>query len=109
MQIETVEALQALDAIVNVKGIDSLVRRAADLSGAMGLPGQLTHPRVLEAIQLIATKARQAGLFTGIGMGPNVDYAVQVAGLGVQWIQCGGDCLHGPLHRARCTRTFAAG
>ncbi len=72
-------------------GIDSIVVGPADLSGSMGMLGQLSHPRVVEAIQTIAARAKQAGLFVGIGMGPSTDYAVQAARLGVQWIQCGGD------------------
>ena len=91
VQIETTAALEALDAIVRLPGIDSIVVGPADLSGSMGMLGQLSHPRVVEAIQTIAAKAKQAGLFVGIGMGPSTDYAVQVARLGVQWIQCGGD------------------
>ena len=92
VQIETVEALDALDAIVQVPGIDSLVIGPADLAGALvGLPGQVTHPRVLESIATICSRARQAGLSVGIGMGPDADFAVRVAQLGVQWIQCGGD------------------
>jgi 2-dehydro-3-deoxyglucarate aldolase/4-hydroxy-2-oxoheptanedioate aldolase len=93
VQIETVAALEALDAIVRVPGIDSLVIGPADLAGALvGAPGQVEHPRVIEAIGTICTRARAAGLWVGIGMGPNADFATRVARLGVQWIQCGGDC-----------------
>jgi 2-keto-3-deoxy-L-rhamnonate aldolase RhmA len=62
-----------------------------DLSGAMGLPGQPNHPRVTETVRTIAAKARQAGKYVGMGMGPNEDHAIQAAELGVQWLQCGGD------------------
>jgi 2-dehydro-3-deoxyglucarate aldolase/4-hydroxy-2-oxoheptanedioate aldolase len=92
VQIETREALDAIDAIVKVPGIDSLVIGPADLAGALlGMPGQVTHPKILESIGRICTRAREAGLPVGIGMGPDRDYALRVAQLGVQWIQCGGD------------------
>src|SRR5208337_3850500 len=59
VQIETKEALQALDAIVKIKGIDSLVMGPADLAGALvGQPGQVAHPKVLEAISEVCTRAR---------------------------------------------------
>jgi 2-keto-3-deoxy-L-rhamnonate aldolase RhmA len=93
IQIETAAALEAVDAIVNVPGIDSLVIGPADLAGALvGVPGQVQHPTVMDAIATICASARAAGLPVGIGMGPDVEYAIRVAKLGVQWIQCGGDC-----------------
>ena len=39
----------------------------------------------------ICTKARKAGVSVGIGMGPDADFALRVARLGVGWIQFGGD------------------
>jgi 2-keto-3-deoxy-L-rhamnonate aldolase RhmA len=93
VQIETTAALESLDAIVQVPGIDSLVIGPADLAGALaGVPGQVEHPKVLEAISRVCARARAAGLWVGIGMGANAEYATRVARLGVQWIQCGGDC-----------------
>jgi 2-keto-3-deoxy-L-rhamnonate aldolase RhmA len=93
IQIETVAALESLDAIVRVPGIDSLVIGPADLAGALvGAPGQVEHPKVMDAIATICSRARAAGLSVGIGMGPDVEYATRVIKLGVQWIQCGGDC-----------------
>jgi 2-keto-3-deoxy-L-rhamnonate aldolase RhmA len=99
VQIETVELLEALDAVVQIRGIDSLVVGPSDLAGALvGKPGDIGNPKVLEAIGTICTKARKAGLSVGLGMGPDEEYALKVAALGVQWIQYGGDCgfmLHG--------------
>jgi 2-keto-3-deoxy-L-rhamnonate aldolase RhmA len=93
VQIETAAALESVDAIARVPGIDALVVGPADLAGALvGAPGQVDHPRVMEAIATICTRARAAGLSVGIGMGPDAEYATRVARLGVQWIQCGGDC-----------------
>jgi 2-keto-3-deoxy-L-rhamnonate aldolase RhmA len=93
VQIETTAALEAVDAIVRVPGLDSVVIGPADLAGALvGAPGQVEHPKVIEAIATACARARAAGLSVGIGMGPDAEYATRVARLGVQWIQCGGDC-----------------
>jgi 2-dehydro-3-deoxyglucarate aldolase/4-hydroxy-2-oxoheptanedioate aldolase len=93
IQIETAEALEAVDAIVRVPGIDSLVIGPADLAGALaGAPGHVEHPQVMDAIATVCARARAVGLSVGIGMGPDAEYATRVAKLGVQWIQCGGDC-----------------
>jgi 2-keto-3-deoxy-L-rhamnonate aldolase RhmA len=91
VQIETAEALRDADAIIAVPGLDSIVVGPNDLSGAMGLPGEPNHPRVIEAMRGVVTKARKAGKYVGMGMAPNEDNALQAAELGVQWLQCGGD------------------
>lgn len=92
-QIETAAALEQLDAIVQLPGLDAVVVGPADLAGALAnSPGQVDHPQVLEAIARICSRARAAGLSVGIGMGPDPEYATRVIRLGVQWLQCGGDC-----------------
>lgn len=90
-QIETVSALNELDAIVEIEELDSLVVGPYDLSGSMGMLGNVHHPRVIDAIRLIADKARAAGLYVGIGLGADVEHALEAASLGIQWAQCGND------------------
>jgi 2-keto-3-deoxy-L-rhamnonate aldolase RhmA len=51
---------------LKVKGIDSIFIGPYDLSASMGLTGQLGHPEVKAAIQLIKDKCRKAGLPYGI-------------------------------------------
>jgi 2-keto-3-deoxy-L-rhamnonate aldolase RhmA len=57
----------------------------------MGILGQLTHPRVVEAIGNIVKRARSAGRYVGMGMGADLEYAARAASQGVQWLQCGSD------------------
>ena len=90
-QIETVEAVEELDEILAIPGLDSLVIGPYDLSGSMGMLGQVTHPKVLKTIEQIVTKTRQAGVYIGIGLGADEAHAIQAAEMGIQWIQCGGD------------------
>jgi 2-dehydro-3-deoxyglucarate aldolase/4-hydroxy-2-oxoheptanedioate aldolase len=91
VQIETVEAYNDLDKILTVPGLDSIVVGPYDLSGALGMLGQVSHPKVVEAITNIVTKSRRAGRYVGMGMPGNAEQALQAAKLGVQWVQCGGD------------------
>ena len=79
------------DEIVTIEGLDSLVVGPYDLSGSMGMLGQVHHPRVLDAIRTVAEKAKAAGLYIGMGMGADADHALEAATLGVQWAQCGND------------------
>jgi 2-keto-3-deoxy-L-rhamnonate aldolase RhmA len=45
VQVETPQAIEQIDAIAAVDGIDALFVGPADLSAAMGHIGELTHPR----------------------------------------------------------------
>lgn len=92
IQIETAEAFHDLDAILAVRGFDSIVIGPSDLSGAFGLLGELDHPRVVEAVGHIASRARAQGRYVGIGLAPNVEHAQRAIRQGVQWLQVGGDC-----------------
>ena len=91
VQIETTEALAALDDILSVPGLDSLVIGPWDLSGALGLLGQVEHPDVVAAIDMIVAKARATGLVIGAGMGTDAEFAYRMAKRGIQWLQVGGD------------------
>ena len=91
VQIETAEALAAIDEIVRVPGLDSVVIGPWDLSGSMGMLGQVKHPQVVAAMQTVVSKARSAGLSVGAGMGTDPEFACFMAELGAQWIQVGGD------------------
>ncbi len=63
VQIETAEAVDAIDEICSVPGIDVLFFGPADYSAAIGLPGELRHPRVQEALEKViaAAKAHKLG------------------------------------------------
>lgn len=50
MQIEHKDALVNLDAILRVDGVDGVFIGPLDLSGSMGITGQLDHPRMVAAL-----------------------------------------------------------
>jgi len=53
VQIEHVEAVKNIDAILDVPGIDGVFVGPFDMSGSMDLPGQINHPQVQEAIRKV--------------------------------------------------------
>jgi 2-dehydro-3-deoxyglucarate aldolase len=65
LQLETPQALAALDSIAAVPGVDALFIGPADLSGAMGLTGQTTHPDVLAAIAAAVRRSLELGMPIG--------------------------------------------
>ncbi len=103
VQVETVELLAELDAVLKLDGLDSLVLGPQDLSGSMGRLGETTHPEVIAAMKTIASKTKAAGKFIGSGLGANPEFASVLIDCGVQWLQVGSDfeyVIQG------CQRTF---
>jgi len=91
VMIETAEALDAIDEIVCIKGLDSVALGPMDLSGSLGMLGEVDNPKVVSALERAAGAARKAGLFVGAGTGINPSFGARLAALGVQWLQFGGD------------------
>lgn len=69
MQIEHVDGVNALDEILEVKGIDLVVCGPMDLSASVGKLGMLRDPEVWGLMDTIIRKSRAAGAPFGISMG----------------------------------------
>lgn len=65
VQIESREALDNLDAICRVPGIDAVFIGPSDLSAALGFRGQPGHPEVQAAISKAIATAKAAGCAIG--------------------------------------------
>jgi 4-hydroxy-2-oxoheptanedioate aldolase len=66
MQVEGKQVLNHLDEILSVEGLDVLFVGPYDLSQSLGVPGQVSHPTVTEAIRKIVEQAKAAGVVTGV-------------------------------------------
>jgi 4-hydroxy-2-oxoheptanedioate aldolase len=66
LNIESVPAIEALDAILAVPDIDAVLIGPHDLSCSLGIPEQYDHPKFREAARTIFQKARAAGIGAGI-------------------------------------------
>jgi 2-keto-3-deoxy-L-rhamnonate aldolase RhmA len=68
LQIEHIEAVKNVADIVAVPGIDVICLGPNDLSGSMGLLGQIEHPSVVEAITRVLEEAARHRITTCMGM-----------------------------------------
>ncbi|HNH52774.1 MAG TPA: aldolase/citrate lyase family protein, partial [Nitrosomonas sp.] len=50
VMIEHIKAVEQIDSILAVPGVDAYIIGPYDLSGSMGMPGELDHPQVQDAI-----------------------------------------------------------
>ena len=68
VQLETGAALDALEEIAAVPGIDGLFIGPADLAASLGHPGEPSHPevkaRIVDAIRRIRAAGKPAGVLT---------------------------------------------
>ncbi len=68
-QIELQEAIEDIDALLSVPGVDVALLGLGDLSISLGVPGQSGHPRVLEAASKVIEACERHGVVPGIHLG----------------------------------------
>jgi 4-hydroxy-2-oxoheptanedioate aldolase len=62
IQIETLEAVEGIEEIVRVPGVDVIIIAPFDLSIALGVEGQFGEPRFVEAVEAVERAAVAAGI-----------------------------------------------
>jgi 4-hydroxy-2-oxoheptanedioate aldolase len=63
--IETAEAVDNIDDILSVEGVDVIIPAQFDLSTNLGLQGQFDHPDFVAALERIERAADAAGIPRG--------------------------------------------
>jgi 2-keto-3-deoxy-L-rhamnonate aldolase RhmA len=66
LMIEHIKAVENIEQIIAVKGVDSVMVGALDLSGSMGMLGQTADPKVEAAVQKVLAACKKAGMPCGI-------------------------------------------
>lgn len=70
VQIEHYEAVQNIEEILQVPGIDIAFLGPFDLSASMGIAGQTAHPEVQAACRKVADACKKHGVIAGIFTSP---------------------------------------
>src|SRR5215218_7539813 len=83
LMLEEVEAIDNIDEIVRVKGVDVLFIGSGDLSQSMGYTGQQAHPEVQALMEKGVKRIRDAGIVAGVSC-PDA-LVPKFLGLGVQY------------------------
>jgi len=60
VQIESVEGVNNIDSIIAVPHVDGAMIGPYDLSGSLGIPGQLEHPDIIEASRKVINACKRA-------------------------------------------------
>jgi len=96
--VEGKDGIDNLAEIVTTPNLDLVYIGAYDLSQAMGMPGEVGHPKVKEAMKDAIQAIRSAGISAGGYVAKNADDIRWMVGLGMQFITYLPDCAI--FHRA---------
>jgi 2-keto-3-deoxy-L-rhamnonate aldolase RhmA len=66
VQAETPTAIENLEAITSVSGVDAVFVGPFDLSVSLGIPGETNHPQEVEAINRVVEVCRKRRIASGI-------------------------------------------
>jgi 4-hydroxy-2-oxoheptanedioate aldolase len=90
VQAETVAAMQNLEAICAVDGVDGVFIGPADLHASMGLMGEIANPKVMPIIDEAIRRVRRSGKAPGI-LTPSEEHARRQLGCGALFVAVGSD------------------
>jgi 2-keto-3-deoxy-L-rhamnonate aldolase RhmA len=62
VQVEEKQAIENIEEITNVRGIDVVLLGPSDLSLSIGLPGQFQSPEIIKAIDKVIETAKKKGI-----------------------------------------------
>ncbi len=106
VQAEHAEAVENIEQIVQVEGVDAVLLGPYDLAASLGKMGQVDDPEVTDAIDCITAACQEAGLPLGI-FGVSADairpylekgYNLVVAGTDTIFLASAGGQMLGDLH-----------
>ena len=90
VQAETRLAVERIEEIAAVDGVDGIFIGPGDLSADMGLLGQPAHPDVRKAVLDAIKRVRKAGRFAGV-LTPVEDFAKACLAEGAAFVSVGND------------------
>jgi 2-keto-3-deoxy-L-rhamnonate aldolase RhmA len=93
IQIEHRDAVDRVEEIVTVPGIDLVLLGLADLSGSLGHAGDPEHSEVRIAVEKVVNTTRKAGVALGIPVGGAGDIVARVE-QGFQFFHLGADMFY---------------
>ncbi len=95
VMIESPEAVSNAADIAAVDGIDVLLIGSSDLTSALGIAGQTSHQKLIDAYSHVGAACRKHGKVLGMGGISNDEDAARYVGMGARFITSGAD--HGLL------------
>lgn len=84
-QIESKKAIDHIDDLLSIQGVDVALIGPNDLSLSLGVPGELDHPLMVDYIEQLIAACRRHGVAPGIHLG-NMDLLLKWTRKGMRMI-----------------------
>lgn len=91
IQLEHIDAVNNLEEIADVEGVDAFIVGPNDLSGSIGLIGQVKHPECIKLYEKIASILKSKNKPFGVATGPDEEFIDLWLKLGATIIFAGHD------------------
>ena len=91
IQIETKKAVENIEEIVTVNGVDATFIGPMDLSMSLGYRGQPFHPRVVKAMDRVLEACNASDVAPGIAFGRDIEHLNDLIEQGYRFIGVGSD------------------
>ena len=92
VMMEAVEALEKVEEIAAVEGVDMMLIGTNDLTAEWGIPGQYDDPRVAAAYERTIAACRLHGKHVGVGgLGSRPDLVEKFVRMGARFVSTGTD------------------
>src|SRR5207302_7715277 len=92
VQFENAAALDKMDEIIAVEGVDMVLVGLNDLLADWGMPGRYDDPRVREAYGKVIAACRKRGKHCGVGgLASRPDLAAEFVKMGARYVSTGTD------------------
>lgn len=90
VQIESAQAIENLEEILNVPGIDMVLSGRGDLANSLQVTGQRNHPLVIEAEQNIFSIAQSKGIAVSVNLDATAANFAESVG---EWVEKGAQAI----------------
>jgi 2-keto-3-deoxy-L-rhamnonate aldolase RhmA len=91
VMLESPEAIANAEAIAAVDGVDVLHIGSFDLTSELGIPGQMAHPKLIDAYQRVADACRKHGKVLGVGGINDIEDLRRYVAMGGRFLGSGSD------------------
>jgi 4-hydroxy-2-oxoheptanedioate aldolase len=92
VQCETEQAVRDLEKIASLENIDVIFVGPYDLSLSLGVPGDLFHPKMVEAVDKVLATCKKLGKIAGVFV-PSPEVAKKRIEQGFTFIACSVDTM----------------
>jgi len=110
VMIESPKAVNNVDEIAKVDGIDVILVGTNDLCMEMGIPGEIDNPLIVDAIRTIISACNASGKYAGLGGVYTPDLQEEYISMGMRFILSAQDLaimMQGATERAAFLRNLS--